>query len=148
MCFQPWMYNIPDKEIEVYRNKYKQLNYSSECLEVFEKSVLANKNVIKTRMINNLSKYREIAKTCTMLAGKKVYIYGAGEVGHYILNIIEDVIDFKGFVVSEDQDHDEGVYDLTSLEKIIEDDAIVYVAVSPDKMDIIKINIDYFSTML
>ena len=22
----PWMYNIPDKEIEVYRNKYKQLN--------------------------------------------------------------------------------------------------------------------------
>ena len=74
--------------------------------------------------------------------GKKVYIYGAGEVGNYVLNIIKDFIDFKGFVVSDDQQKAHNVYTLSELESLYNDDEIVYVAVAPEKMDAIMINLE------
>ena len=138
----PWQYKISDEEIDKYRQKYKELNYSEDCIKVFEKSVISNKTIINNRIMNKIDKSKSIVDLCNLLYGKKVYIYGAGEVGNYVLNIIKDFIDFKGFVVSDDQQKAHNVYTLSELESLYNDDEIVYVAVAPEKMDAIMINLE------
>ena len=138
----PWQYKVSDEEIDKYRQKYKELNYSEDCINVFEKSVLSNKTITHNRIMSKIDKSKSIVDLYKLLSGKKVYIYGAGEVGNYVLNIIKDVIDFKGFVVSDDQKTADNVYTLSELEFLYHDDEIVYVAVAPEKMDAIMINLE------
>lgn len=138
----PWQYKISDEEIDKYRQKYKELNYSEDCIKVFEKSVISNKTIIHNRIMNKIDKSKSIVDLYNLLYGKKVYIYGAGEVGNYVLNIIKDVIDFKGFVVSDDQQKAHNAYTLSELESLYNDDEIVYVAVAPEKMGAIMINLE------
>lgn len=134
----PWQYSVPETELIIYKEKYTQLGYSEECLEVFEKAQIANKRIERQKRENKINRSKIIAKTYKSIAGKDVFIYGAGEVGHYIYELFSDVINFKGYVVSDGQPRTEGALFFSEAQNIISDGDLIFVAMSPDKMNQIR----------
>lgn len=120
--------NIPDmKQLELYNSWYKQY-YSAELCEEFLSAVHLNNESFERRKADFGKEIYDMCKLIKKLKEKEnVYIYGCGNYGRKIYNILlNSGINIKGFVISENQIKPD-IEELIEYVSDIDDDKCTYV---------------------
>ncbi len=128
-----WQYRVGKEQIDAYRRKYLELDYSDTCIKVFDCCIKMYENSMKTVNRVKVDDFKLFSKYYNLLRNKEVYIYGAGEIGHLTLALLGEYFTFMGFIVSDGQYVGEGIERFTQVKGKIKDNQWIFVAVSMDK---------------
>lgn len=99
----PWQYLPSVEELSVYRKKYVKLGYDEDCLKVFDCACKMNIDTVSNHLVKKIDELKMVSNFVDDYRNEKVYIYGAGTIGQRVYNLIEDAIDFQGFVISDSE---------------------------------------------
>lgn len=127
-----WQYEVEDVHLDAYRDKYVECGYSDECIKVFDCARRIFFDAAKKKREASANRVKSLVNHMRKLFGKKVYIYGAGEVGRMAYDIFHECFEFMGYIVSDDQQSGEGIYKLSEVAKEMKENEVVFVAVTPD----------------
>lgn len=123
-----WNY-MPEEEQKESYLKFLLKHYSEKQVGMVEAAFDFNYDLQKRKNVNRWNAIFELLEFNKMLYGKKVWLYGAGEVGGKVRKLIEaQAIDFQGFIVSENQK--KATSDIHYLRDVeMDDDSIIIVTV-------------------
>ncbi|MBR5316790.1 MAG: class I SAM-dependent methyltransferase [Lachnospiraceae bacterium] len=99
----PWQYLPNVDDLNTYRKKYIKLHYDEDCLKVYDCACKMNLETVSYHLGKKIDEFKIVSDFVANYRNKKMYIYGAGIIGQRVYRLLEDTIDFQGFVISDDE---------------------------------------------
>lgn len=98
-----WSYMPSTKELQSYMKVFQDF-YNTECLRLFEMSILMNRHTMSMIVPRNKADSLKIKALVELSKKRSVYIYGCGKVAERVNAMLVDKgITINGFCVSENQ---------------------------------------------
>ncbi len=126
-----WAYLPDDTELILYRECYKK-NYTYLQLKLYDMAVQLNKKTIKKQICKKKEEFNHIYRWIEDIKSKKVYIYGYGNYGKKLYELMQLCnISFRGYIISDE------------VEKMKCDETIYYLSeIKIDKEEVILIGVN------
>lgn len=137
-----WQYGLEKEEAASFRRIFVKNGYDENCIKVFDIAESLTKKTCEYIREGQTESVKIIANEISMLQGKKVYIYGAGSIGRQVRETMGSCISFLEYVVSDNQAKGDDTCFLSEITNKLDEDRIIYVAVSPEKFDSIQENLN------
>lgn len=123
-----WTYKLSCKELELYREHYKKY-YPDGMLRLFDIAVKINDDIYNARIINKQNEFLQLYNWMEVMKSKRVYIYGCGNFGKQINELLDHCgIILGGYIISDGEKKKEGseeVFYLSEADIDIEKDIIL-----------------------
>lgn len=125
-----WSYCPTEKQLNLYRDFYER-HYSDEYVRIFDLAIEMNKYTLSKKKYNRLDEFAEMYNLLEKFRNKKVYIYGCGDFGKKLKEILEKCnMLFIGYIISDGHEKpimQEKVYNLSEVQFKNDDTILVGV---------------------